>query len=45
MNQFWNIVALVVYSVMLAILAKNPAVITNFFKGVSGLAGTALRAY
>jgi hypothetical protein len=42
MGQFWNVVALVVYSVMLAILAKNPAVVKDFFSGVSGLAGTAL---
>lgn len=42
MGRFWDIVALVVYSVMLAILAKNPKVITDFFSGVSGLAGTAL---
>jgi hypothetical protein len=41
-GQFWNVVALVVYSVMLAILAKNPAVVKDFFGGVSGLAGTAL---
>jgi len=41
-NRFWDVFGLVVVSVIVAILARNPGAISAFFNGASKLAGTAL---
>lgn len=44
MKDAWNWLGLVVIAGIIAVLARNPRVVTNFFNGASKLVGTALGA-
>ncbi len=41
-NRALNILGLVVVAGIIAVLARNPRIVTNFFEGGSKLLGTAL---
>ena len=42
MKNITDILALVVVAGIIAVLARNPTIVSNFFKGSSNLLGTAL---
>lgn len=42
MNRAWDWLGLVVIAGIVAVLARNPRIVTNFFEGASKLVGTAL---
>lgn len=42
MNRAWDWLGLVVIAGIVAVLARNPRVISSFFTGASTLVGTAL---
>ena len=42
MNRAWDIMGLIVAAGIIAVLARNPRIVTNFFEGSSKLLGTAL---
>ena len=42
MKNITDILALVVVAGIIAVLARNPTIVTNFFSGSSKLLGTAL---
>lgn len=44
MKDIVGVLSLVVIAGIIAVLARNPAIVNNFFKGSSTLLGTALQA-
>lgn len=42
MNRAWDWLGLVVIAGIVAVLARNPQIVSNFFSGASKLVGTAL---
>ena len=42
MKDAWNWLGLVVIAGIVAVLARNPRIVSNFFEGASKLVGTAL---
>lgn len=42
MNRAWDVAGLVITAGIIAVLARNPRIVTNFFEGSSKLLGTAL---
>lgn len=42
MNRAWDIAGLVITAGIVAVLARNPRIVANFFEGSSKLLGTAL---
>lgn len=44
MKPMWNWLGLVVIAGIVAVLARNPRIVSNFFEGASKLVGTALGA-
>jgi uncharacterized ion transporter superfamily protein YfcC len=42
MKPLWNWMGLVVIAGIVAVLARNPQIVSNFFSGASKLVGTAL---
>lgn len=42
MNKAWDILGLIVIAGIIAVLARNPRIVRNFFEGSSKLLGTAL---
>lgn len=42
MKDAWNWLGLVVIAGIVAVLARNPRIVANFFEGASKLVGTAL---
>lgn len=42
MKPMWNWLGLVVVAGIIAVLARNPRIVANFFDGASKLVGTAL---
>jgi uncharacterized ion transporter superfamily protein YfcC len=41
-KEAWNWLGLIVVAGIIAVLARNPAIVSNFFNGASKLLGTAL---
>jgi hypothetical protein len=41
-NRAWDVIGLVITAGIIAVLARNPRIVTNFFEGSSKLLGTAL---
>lgn len=44
MNKAWDWLGLVVIAGIVAVLARNPTIVSSFFNGASNLVGTALGA-
>lgn len=42
MNRAFDVVGLVITAGIIAVLARNPRIVSNFFEGSSKLLGTAL---
>lgn len=42
MNRAWDVIGLVITAGIIAVLARNPRIVSNFFEGSSKLLGTAL---
>jgi hypothetical protein len=42
MKPFWNWMGLVVVAGIVAVLARNPRIVSNFFSGATAYLGTAL---
>lgn len=42
MNRAFDVIGLVITAGIIAVLARNPRIVTNFFEGSSKLLGTAL---
>lgn len=42
MKEAWNWLGLIVIAGIVAVLARNPRIVSNFFEGASKLVGTAL---
>lgn len=42
MKPMWNWLGLIVIAGIIAVLARNPRIVSNFFEGASKLVGTAL---